>query len=133
MSSLVLTVFSVSLIIFQLSCKKDSIAQTPSTVLQLEKVIFKKVINSGGTTIVEIWTAKYDGTSAAKVNIALPSGVLFSDDMTPMFSPDGQKIFFTASSEWGGNLYVCNADGSGVSKIVDKGGSDNNIILGGAY
>jgi hypothetical protein len=32
-----------------------------------------------------------------------------------------------------GDLYSCKADGSNVTKIVDKGSPNNNIVLGGAY
>ncbi len=166
MGSILLTAFSVAIIIFQISCQKTVNAQTSSYSLspattttlggvivgnglsvtgngtlsvisttsgstQLNKLIFKKIVNS----TAEIWTANYDGSSAAKVDITLPSGVSFSDDMNPIMSPDGKKIFFTAGSGGlsGGDLYSCNADGSSVTKIVDKGGSNNNIILGAAY
>jgi hypothetical protein len=167
LGSAALTLFSISIAIFQISCQKDATAQTTSYTLppatistlggiivgsglsvnslgvlsttstgggltQLNKLIFKKVISGSGA---EIWTAKYDGTSAAKVNISLPGGVSYSDDMSPVMSPDGTKIFFTAgpTGTFEGDLYTCNADGSNVTKIVDRGGNNNNIILGGAY
>ena len=97
----------------------------------LNKVIFKKTFNG----YAEIWIANYDGSSTAKVNISLPSGVVFSDNMNPVMSPNGLKIFFTAAvpnTQFAGDLYSCNADGSSVTKIVDRAGA-NNIILGGAY
>jgi Tol biopolymer transport system component len=98
----------------------------------LNKLIFKK--NFSGTIPPEIWTANYDGTGAAKVNINLPSGIIYSDNMNPAMSPNGTKIFFTAGSsgQYYGDLYSCNVDGSSVTKIVDRG-SANDIILGGAY
>ena len=106
-------------------------ATTSSGLTQLNKLIFKKVISSGA----EIWTANYDGSNATKVNIMLPSGISFSDDMNPIMSPDGTKIFFTAGNGGtsGGDLYCCKADGTNVIKIIDKGGINNNIILGAAY
>ncbi len=67
------------------------------------------------------------------MNITLPSGVEFSDDMNPVMSPNGEKIFFTAGTSPYGDLYSCNFDGSNLTKIVDRGGGTNNIILGGAY
>jgi len=106
-----------------------SVTSTSGGLTQLNKLIYKKVVSS----TAEIWTANYDGTANAKVNITLPSGVVFSDDMNPVLSPNGQKIFFTAGTVFNGDLYSCNADGSSVIKIVDKGGASNNIILGGAY
>lgn len=163
--SFVLIVFSLATIIFQISCQKTVDAQTSTYTLPpatpttlggvivreglnvtsngtisvkttahdvLHKLIFKKVTASGAG----IWTANYDGTSAVKVNISLPSSIVFSDDMNPIMSPDGQKIFFTAAaatSVFNGDLYSCNVDGTNVTKIVDKGSSGNNIILGAAY
>lgn len=162
MGSIVLTVFAVAIVLFQMSCSKSADAQTSTYTLppattttlggviigtgltvnssgvlsvtssgatQQNKLIFKKVVGS----TAEIWTANYDGTSAAKVNITLPSGVVFSDDMNPVVSPNGQKIFFTAGTTFNGDIYSCNADGSTVTKVVDKGGVSNNIILGSAY
>jgi Tol biopolymer transport system component len=129
MGSVALCLFSVSITLFTISCQKQASAQTSTGVSQQNKLIFKKVI---GTT-AEIWTANYDGTSSAKINIILPAGVVFSDDMNPVISPNGQKIFFTAGTSFAGDIYSCNVDGSSVSKIVDKGGTSNNIILGSAY
>ncbi len=163
MGSAVLTLFSISIIIFQMSCKKDATAQTSGTNYTLptattsslggiivgnglsvtssgilsaisvnsqqNKLIFKKIVGSTS----EIWTANYDGTNSTKVNISLPSGVVFSDDMNPIVSPNGLKIFFTAGNVFNGDIYSSNIDGTSVLKIVDKGGANNNIILGAAY
>ena len=165
LGSVLLTIFAISIALFQISCKKDAVAQGTNYILppattsslggiivgnglsitsngtlsvtssggltQLNKLIFKKIVGSGA----EIWTANYDGSNAIKINIILPTGIVYSDDMNPVMSPNGQKIFFTAglSGSFAGDLYSCNADGSSVTKIVDKGGSNNNIILGGAY
>ena len=117
-----------------------SIASGGSTI-QVNKVIFRKVLfSSGGLPLgEEIWVCNYDGTGAAKVNITLPTGISYSDEMTPAMSPNGQKIFFCAGAVDGsgsilikGSLYVCNSDGTGVTKIVDRG-NNGHITLGGAY
>jgi len=143
LSSIALTIFSISIIVFQLSCQKHVSAQNPNTVAssannsvvqQLNKIIFKKVVENNDAPSVQIWTANYDGTNAVRVKIKLPDGISFSDDMTPVISPDGQKIFFTAgTSSFNADLYSCSFDGSSVTKIVGKGGANNNIILGEAY
>ena len=67
--------------------------------------------------------------------IILPSGITFSDNLNPVMSPNGLKIFFTAGVYTLGNygdLYSCNPDGSSVTKIVATAGG-SEIILGGAY
>lgn len=106
---------------------------TSGGIVQQNKIIFAKSKPSGSTFIVEIWTAKYDGSSASKVNITLPAGVIFADGINPAISPDGTKIFFTGATSLlnGADLYSCNADGTNVVKIVDRAGG--GIILGGAY
>lgn len=141
LGSAVLLLFAISISVFQMSCQKDATADTNgSSATQLNKVIFRKIVYSSGGAFLglEIWVCNYDGTGAAKVNIVLPGGINFSDDLFPVMSPNGQKIFFTAGgvrvgSITRGDLYVCNSDGTGATKIVDRGNSENNIILGGAY
>jgi hypothetical protein len=94
---------------------------TSGGLTQLNKLIYYKGY--------EIWTANYDGTSNSKVNITLPSGIgmAYSSELT--LSPNGQKIFFTAGpgangTTVSGDLYSCNIDGSGVTKVLDKGTGD---------
>ncbi|MBI2284517.1 MAG: hypothetical protein HYU71_12465 [Bacteroidetes bacterium] len=178
LGSIVLTFFSISVILFQISCQKGYTinaqtngytlpAATTSTLggvivgnglsitsngtlsvtttgsggglTQLNKLIFKKnLVTPGSSVVSEIWIANYDGTGAAKVNISLPTGIGFSDNLNPVMSPNGQKIFFTAGPistsqiVASGDLYSCNVDGSSVTKILDKGGANNDIILGAA-
>lgn len=164
LGSAVLTCFAIAITLLQISCQKTVEAQSANYVLQpattttlggviigsglsvtsagvlsvnagtntaiINKVIFKKTFSS----YAEIWTANFDGTSAAKININLPSGIIFSDNMKPSLAPNGTKIFFTAgpSGQYYGDLYSCNADGTSVTKIVDRAGA-TDIILGGAY
>jgi hypothetical protein len=143
LSTLVLSCFAISTIAIQISCNKTIDAQTTgSTPSIIGKFIFRKVVSPTGSSYSsEIWIANYDGTNASKVNIVLPTGVFFDDGLTLAMSPNGQKIFFTAGAPDAGNmnvssrgdLYSCNVDGSGVTKIIDKGGATNRIQIGNAY
>ena len=173
LGSIALTVFSIAILIFQISCQKTvdaqqsgsnyvlpaatttnlggvivgqgltvsangtlSVSTTSSTtgLQQLNKIVYRKR-NSDGT-LDEIWTANYDGTNQTKINITLPTGIVFGESMRPFLSPDGKKVFFTGavspriSSE---DVYSANIDGTNVTKIIDKGGDQNNINIGGAY
>ena len=132
-ASAALTIFALAMIFFQLSCKKSANAQNNSaTASQINKLIFKRITSSNSR---EIWTSNYDGSNANRINILLPNGIVFSDDMSPKLSPDGQKVFFEAGTsnqtKISGDLYVCNVDGTGVRMILDRAGG--NIILGGVY
>jgi hypothetical protein len=130
MSSVVLTVFSISILIFQMSCKKDANAQTGSNVpTQLNKIIYTKRLTS---TTAEIWIANYDGTNQTKVNIVVPAGIMLAN---ARLSPDGQTIFFEGvnTSTFLNDIYSCKIDGSNVQKIVDGSTATQGILLGGAY
>ena len=50
MSSIVLTVFSMSIILFQFSCKKDAIAQTPTPVCDVKGTYIGLSTASGGAS-----------------------------------------------------------------------------------
>jgi hypothetical protein len=99
-SSLLLLLFSFSVLVFNLSCEKESIAQntTPYTlpiatstklggiivgtglnvttdgVLSTQQNLGLLVFAKGGDKANEFWTSKYDGTGQVKITIsALPS------------------------------------------------------------
>lgn len=138
LSSTVLLFFSISIMIFQISCQKEADADTNEiSATLLNKVIYTKYRSH----VAEIWVCNYNGTGAAKINVILPNGVVFSDGMTPVMSPDGKKIFFSAGPPYtqggmptisvNGDLYSCNVDGTGCA-LVDSS-SGGSIILGGAY
>ena len=46
-----------------------------------------------------------------------------ADDFDPAWSPDGSKIAFVSERDGDGDIYVMNADGSGVVRLTDAGGS----------
>lgn len=101
---------------------------------QLNKIIFAKLVTGGGAT--EIWTMNYDGSNKTKVNITMPAGqeILFEN---PKLSPDGTKVIFmgrtTASSNNDDDIYICNIDGSNVTKIYDMPVGTGHTTIGGAY
>lgn len=172
MGSVALTLFSISIIIFQMSCKKDATAQTGGTnytlpiatsstlggviignglaissngtlstnstngIQQLGKLVYLRSDNAGGIPD-EIWTANYDGTSQTKINITLPANNTISEDIAPKLSPDGLKVFFgvesTVAGQFGTDLYSANINGTNVTNVIDNGGNNKYVTLGGAY
>jgi hypothetical protein len=167
LGSLVLLLFSASIIIFNISCNKESDAQTtnyvlpPATSSSLGGIIVGNglSINSNGVLSVtsgsgtgsgslnqlnkiiftkkrEIWSANYDGTNQSKINILMPSGYTIVGDGSVKLSPDGKKLFFSASKSidltW--HIFSCNIDGSDVKLIIDGTSSGpEGLFLGGAY
>jgi Tol biopolymer transport system component len=134
MGSISLCLFSLAMILFQMSCKKDVVAQASSASTQINKIVYYKY--SASIDAFQIWTAKYDGTAKTLINISLPTGMEFDYDSLPKLSPDGTKVFFTSLTPNVGNtnrdIYVANIDGTNVTKIVDATGNDA-VLLGGAY
>ncbi len=134
MGSISLCLFSLAMILFQMSCKKDVVAQASSASTQINKIVYYRWNDSAGA--LQIWTAKYDGTAKTLINISLPTGMEFDDDTLPKLSPDGTKVFFTSLTPNVGNtdrdIYVVNIDGTNLTKIIDATG-DDEVAIGGAY
>lgn len=134
LSTIVLLSFSLSILLFQISCKKEAKAESPVTGTTLNILVFTKSFPSVDYKW-EIWTANYDGSNQKKVNLQLPSGVAL-DGLSPTLSPDGKTIFFNVLGAPKGNLdgsdiYSCNIDGSNVKKVISHGDT-YDVSLGDA-
>jgi hypothetical protein len=137
LSSIVLTAFSFSIILFQISCKKSADAATPTTstgTQQQSKIIYTKnltLTGSQGVIYDEIWTANYDGSSPQKINIGLPSGLFVSYTTFVKLSPDQKTIFFNVDDAKhdnnGTGFYSANIDGSNAKLIVPNDGTGGTI------
>ena len=121
-SSVLLLLFSFSLLVFNLSCEKESIAQNTSTSIQNLGIL---VFSKAGDKANEFWTSKYDGSGQIKITIAsiTSTGEIVKDNI--QISPDGKKFFFIANTNPTNPssmdaIYSCNIDGSGVIKLVDN-------------
>ena len=121
-SSVLLLLFSFSLLVFNLSCEKESIAQNTSTSIQNLGIL---VFSKAGDKANEFWTSKYDGSGQIKITITsiTITGEIVKDNI--QISPDGKKFFFIANTNPTNPssmdaIYLCNIDGSGVTKLVDN-------------
>jgi uncharacterized protein YfiM (DUF2279 family) len=118
-SSILLLFFSFSLLVFNLSCKKESTAQNTSTSIQnLGILVFTKVNGK----VNEFWTSKYDGSGQTKITISsLPANGEIAHESIKI-SPDGKKFFFFVffiSTNTSSAIYSCNSDGTGLTKVAD--------------
>ncbi|HTD40053.1 MAG TPA: hypothetical protein VK671_05495 [Mucilaginibacter sp.] len=123
LTTIVLLAFTVSILLFQMSCKKEANAQstsyilTPATTSKLGGVIPDgttisvdgngkiSTVNAGSqqnkilytidesSTSRTAWTANSDGTSPQKINIVLPAGKMING--ITALSPDHKTIYFT--------------------------------------
>ncbi len=121
LSSIVLLLFSCSILIFQVSCQKEALADTKNTT-QLNKIAYTKSDTAG---VSEIWTSNNDGTNQQKVNISLPANYYIRQSVT--VSNNGTLLIFpveTAILNSGvdaGYIYSCNLDGSNLKRIIGDG------------
>lgn len=136
LGSIVLTTFSIAIIIFQMSCQKTAEAQTSTTtgLTQLNLILFSKHPNSGSGN--ELWTANLDGTNQKKIPITLPTG---QEVQEAKLTPDGKKVVFVASyvsgsvANKGAYIYTCSLDGSNLVKILDNPTLNFEVYLAGTY
>ncbi len=131
MTSVAFLMLATAATIFQMTSCKKAEAQTVGAITQLNKLVYSKIqFNSLNIPIgCEIWTSNYDGTSQTKINIVLPSGIVFSVDPSPKLAPNGQKLFFlagTSTNPSAKSIYSCDINGGNVMKIVD--GTETNRI-----
>ena len=127
LSSAALALFSISMLIFQISCKKDAIAQTGG--LTQQNIIFY-VKNFSPADTFEYWLANLDGANQHKVNITLGANVVLRGEAR--LSPDGTKIIFTAQDSSTGidAVYSVAIAGGAATKIID-GVANARIYLNG--
>lgn len=134
LGSIALTLFSVSILLFQISCKKEvTAAQEPAGVAgvnQLGLIMYKKMFSRPSGTPrkeSEFWIANIDGTNPRKIPIVFPQNLNPNPEYFKL-SPNGKTIIFSLEEVSGsGRLYVysCSIDGSGLKRIIDL---DNEYI-----
>jgi Tol biopolymer transport system component len=78
----------------------------------------------------EIWIVDADGSSPHRFEMTPACGGSLSDPSSagcysPEWSPDGSMIVFTRSGPDGENIYIVNADGTGLRQVTDGGTDDN--------
>ncbi|WP_158994305.1 hypothetical protein [Mucilaginibacter sp. L196] len=120
LSSVILLTFAVSLLIFNLSCKKEAKAQSSQPLAQQGKIFFIKSVSNEN----QLWTASYDGSNQQEINLALPTGT--SVDGISSISPDKKTVFVAVANGSSDDIYTCNIDGSNLRKIISDTGS--NVI-----
>jgi Tol biopolymer transport system component len=117
--AITLSTFSISLLLFQISCQKEVIAQNPTTVQQGKIIFAQKAIYD---SLKEIWIVNYDGTGQTKLPLpVLPQGFNFR---SIGISPDGQTVFIAGYDNNGNKsqIYSMTSTGTNFKKIVDYDG-----------
>lgn len=113
-SSIVMMLFSFSIILFQVSCQKDAEAKNENSTSVQNKFLY--AVSTPNTYDWQYWIANIDGTNNQLITISLPTGQKLSGSCK--ITPDAQKIIFCA---WGGNtkyyIYSAAINGSNVTLL----------------
>jgi hypothetical protein len=123
--AIVLFLFSISLLLFQLSCQEDAIAQN-NVNQQKNKILYSL---KGDYSIKELWVSNYDGSDKIQIPLTnIPTPGVHGFYNSSSISPDGQTVFI------GGYLYPSSLSvvysmslsGTDVKKIVEYDGLTNS-------
>lgn len=124
LGSAILFLFAIAITLFQLSCSKETIAQT-STVSQNDVILYQKAVSTSFGT--EWWVCKKDGSNQRKVNF--PSAIVVTQLGVSLLS-DKNSVVFSASLNTTplgiSEIYTMNIDGTNLQKIVTDG--SNNYL-----
>lgn len=127
--------FSLSIILFQISCKTTVEAQNNSNSLTQQNILLftKESLYGAKPYITEIWTANYDGSNQKKVPITIPLGLSIGGDAK--LSPDAKILFINFFEENTNRTYIysCQLDGSNLKRIIDNPTNMRLTQIDGAY
>jgi hypothetical protein len=123
-SSIVLTIFSLSSILFQISCQEESIAGNNQTQAQT-KFLYSKA--SAG--VWEYWTANIDGSNHQIVPIVLPNSEKIGG--YGKITSDGQSIIFNArnSTNTKAFIYSISVNGTNLKKLHEISGDIEQLEI----
>lgn len=110
-SSIALTVFSLSIILFQISCQEEAVAKEAATQ---NKFLFTTAKNPW-----QYWIANIDGSNPVQIPISLPAGL--KPGGSGKLTPDGKVLIFPAynSTTDEVSIYSVNINGTNIQKIRD--------------
>ncbi|KHJ39187.1 hypothetical protein PBAC_05000 [Pedobacter glucosidilyticus] len=125
LSTLILLGFSLSMLIFQASCKKEATAQQNTQTIT--GTILYSLYNDN-TSTTEYWICNEDGSNNKKIPLILPSGLRL-DDPNGKLSKDGKTLIFvvrdTSNKRF---IYSCSLDGGNLKKLIDGSSNTGNGI-----
>jgi hypothetical protein len=118
-STVVLFLFSISIVTFNLSCEKQVLAQNTKTTGEI--YFFKPTDNKRSDW--NIWKINEDGTNETMININ--KGTLkFSGFLSVKVSPNGTKLLLQLrdpndTRDGFTKIYTCNLDGTSFTKVTE--------------
>jgi len=129
MGSLSLMIFSCAILVFQISCRKDAIAQTTTGT---NKILFFKNQTTNVTGPFETWIMDEDGSNQTQFFVTIPGRKI----NRMRLSQDEKKLIIDAIDLASLNtnypaleIFTANIDGSNVQQITNYNATGNNATL----
>ncbi|MDQ0110524.1 Tol biopolymer transport system component [Chitinophaga terrae (ex Kim and Jung 2007)] len=129
LGSIVLLGFNLVIILTQMSCKKEAMAQADNTSNSSNSAKPLNLILYAKKSGAEIWLANIDGSNQRKVPV--PNDIHVSESR---LSADGKTVIFEGwydTPNKNAGIYSCSLDGSNLKKLINDNNED--ILLMGAY
>ena len=136
-STVVLTCFTLSIVLFQISCQDEALANGNATLTQNRFLYVISEGNNNGANS-EYWTANIDGTDHKQIPISLPAGLKLDYPLGGVLTPDGQTLIFDAvstSTNSSQYIYSVSINGTNLKKLKDVSvlSPDGNTIILNTY
>lgn len=113
-SSVVLIVFSLSIILFQISCQEEAFAKGVATQNKFLYTVFTSDMG-------QFWIMNINGTNPTPIPINLPDGL--KPTGSGKLTPDGNTLIFSAYKSTTPNekyIYSVSINGTNLKKLLDK-------------
>ncbi|WP_304068277.1 hypothetical protein [Pedobacter glucosidilyticus] len=144
LSTVVLFLFSASILIFQASCKKEANAQQSGN--EQSSVILYKIADESlpnNVTSAEYWVVDINGQNKRKIPINLPTNLVLHSGSNGHLVNGGKTLIFTVTDKEETQddpriyyIYSCALDGSNLKKVIDYTSTNKGYVfleLQGAY
>jgi len=139
LSSIVLFLFSASILIFQVSCKKEAKAESPTASEKNNESLILYTVYDKSDNGMEYWLIDIDGNNRRKIPINLPDNLVLDSDGGSLINEGQTLIFLVSEKERKADgsrvfyIYSCSTDGSKLKKVADcskhaKPSADLDII-----
>ncbi|MFB6456556.1 hypothetical protein ACE38W_14895 [Chitinophaga sp. Hz27] len=130
-----LLAFNVAIMLTQMSCSKESKAQTtnPSGYIPQNKFLILENLK-GSSTKQQLLIVDYAGQPQSSISpLILPNGVTFDQGRV---TPDGKTIIFTGvvtGANGASKVYSMNIDGTNMKELLSRDPNNSELELMNTY
>lgn len=138
LSTVVLFLFSASILIFQLSCKKSANATKIGTQSQPSGLILLKRYKPNNNYVSSLYTSNLDGSNLKEIPLEAPLDGLSMNIREAKFTADGKNIVFEifinekvgTTNLYPTKVYTCAINGSNLKELSNLAGHIASRVSG---